>query len=480
MHKITVVGLGPGSAGQLSVETMELLKNGECVILRTAVHPSVSRLTEEKVNFIACDNFYEEGASFEDVYGNIVNFVLEKAQTQDVVYAVPGSPLVAERTVVLLRERAAAEKIALKILPSMSFLDLAYVELGIDPIAGLRIIDSSDFEALADAGKYPLMITQVYSKFVASDVKLALMDVLDDETPVWFLRNLGLPDEECRTVPLYELDRQENIDHLTSVFVPEYKEKVSVMDVRPLTDVMATLRSPGGCPWDMEQTHSSIRKSLIEEVYELLEAIDNMDYENMKEELGDVLLQVVFHTVIETENNNFRLDDVITDICKKLIIRHPHVFGSVEADNVETVLKNWDTIKKETKGQETYSDTLKSVPKNFPALMRAQKLSKRAARAGIEYDNAHDISALENAVKALENSADSDKAVVAKQLGEIMFTCASLARKLDLDAEEVLTDTNNNYIEKFEKTENAVRQNGQDMTALSINELDAYWREQNE
>ena len=137
MHKITVVGLGPGSAGQLSVETMELLKNGECVILRTAVHPSVSRLTEEKVNFTACDNFYEEGASFEDVYGNIVNFVLEKAQTQDVVYAVPGSPL--------------AEKIALKILPSMSFLDLAYVELGIDPIAGLRIIDSSDFEALADA-----------------------------------------------------------------------------------------------------------------------------------------------------------------------------------------------------------------------------------------------------------------------------------------------------------------------------------------
>ena len=119
-------------------------------------------LTEEKVNFTACDNFYEEGASFEDVYGNIVNFVLEKAQTQDVVYAVPGSPLVAERTVVLLRERAAAEKIALKILPSMSFLDLAYVELGIDPIAGLRIIDSSDFEALADAGKYPLMITQVY------------------------------------------------------------------------------------------------------------------------------------------------------------------------------------------------------------------------------------------------------------------------------------------------------------------------------
>ena len=224
-------------------------------------------------------------------------------------------------------------------------------------------------------------------------------------------------------------------------------------DINDLADIVVILRSENGCPWDKVQTHKSIKKDFLEEVYEVMEAIDCDSPEMMREELGDVLLQVVFHTVIETENNNFRLDDVITDICKKLIIRHPHVFGSVEADNVETVLKNWDTIKKET---------------------------KRAARAGIEYDNAHDISALENAVKALENSADSDKAVIAKQLGEIMFTCASLARKLDLDAEEVLTDTNNNYIEKFEKTENAVRQNGQDMTALSINELDAYWREQNE
>ena len=177
-------------------------------------------------------------------------------------------------------------------------------------------------------------------------------------------------------------------------------------DINDLADIVVILRSGNGCPWDKVQTHKSIKKDFLEEVYEVMEAIDCDSPEMMREELGDVLLQVVFHTVIETENNNFRLDDVITDICKKLIIRHPHVFGSVEADNVETVLKNWDTIKKETKGQETYSDTLKSVPKNFPALMRAQKLSKRAARAGIEYDNAHDISALENAVKALENSKE--------------------------------------------------------------------------
>lgn len=251
-------------------------------------------------------------------------------------------------------------------------------------------------------------------------------------------------------------------------------------DINDLADIVVILRSENGCPWDKVQTHKTIKKDFLEEVYEVMEAIDCDSPEMMREELGDVLLQVVFHTVIETENNNFGLDEVITDICKKLIIRHPHVFGNVEADNVETVLKNWDTIKKETKGQETYTDTLNSVPKNFPALMRAQKLSKRAARAGLEHDNAYDLKALENAVKALESCPDSDKNEAAKQLGEIMFTCAALARKFELDAEEVLTDTNNCFINKFEKTENAVRQNGQDMAALSIDELDAYWRKQNE
>lgn len=477
MHKITVVGLGPGSAGQLSVETMKLLKNGECVILRTAVHPSVSRLTEEKVNFISCDNFYEEGASFEDVYGNIVNFVLEKAQTQDVVYAVPGSPLVAERTVVLLRERAAAEKIALKILPSMSFLDLAYVELGIDPIAGLRIIDSSDFEALADAGKYPLMITQVYSKFVASDVKLALMDVLDDETPVWFLRNLGLLDEECRTVPLYELDRQENIDHLTSVFVPEYKEKVSVMDVRPLTDVMATLRSPGGCPWDMEQTHSSIRKSLIEEVYELLEAIDNMDYENMKEELGDVLLQVVFHARLAEEEGAFTMQDVVDEIVNKLIRRHPHVYGTIEVGSSDEVLQNWDAIKQTEKKERTH--VLDGVTKGQPALMRAYKLNSKAAKAGFDWPDNDGVwnKVMEEAAELKEAVAFKNKEEQEHELGDLLFSIAAYAKHIGLEPETALNAANNRFVKRFSYVESCVEESGREWHDFTLAELDGFWNE---
>ncbi len=477
MQKITVVGLGPGSAGQLSVETMELLKNGECVILRTAVHPSVARLAEENVQFIACDDFYEKGASFEDVYDSIVNFVLQKAETQDVVYAVPGSPLVAERTVVLLRERAAANGVALKILPSMSFLDLAYVELGIDPIAGLRIIDSSDFEALADAGKYPLMVTQVYSQLVASDVKLALMDVLDDETPVWFLRNLGLPDEECRSVPLYELDRQPNIDHLTSVFVPAQEGGASVMDVRPLTDVMATLRSPGGCPWDMEQTHASIRKSLIEEVYELLEAIDNLDYENMKEELGDVLLQVVFHARLAEEEGAFTMQDVVDEIVEKLIRRHPHVYGTIEVGTSGEVLQNWEAIKQQEKTERTH--VLDGVTKGQPALMRAYKLNSKAAKVGFDWPDNEGVwnKITEELAELKEAVASGTQAEQEHELGDLLFAIAAYAKHIGLEPETALNMANNRFVKRFSHVEERVEQSGKGWQAFTLEEMDAFWDE---
>ena len=197
---LTVVGLGPGAAGHLSLETLQLLEE-RFVILRTEIHPTVVELKRRGISYVSCDVWYEKEATFEEVYDKISSFVIEQAKEKDVVYAVPGSPLVAERTVTLLREKAKQDNIPLVIKPAMSFLDLAYVELGIDPIDGLRITDAQDFSALADVGQYPLMVTQVYNRMVASDMKLALMEILPDETEVYFLRNLGLDDEECRKVP---------------------------------------------------------------------------------------------------------------------------------------------------------------------------------------------------------------------------------------------------------------------------------------
>ena len=197
----------------------------------------------------------------------------------------------------------------------------------------------------------------------------------------------------------------------------------------------------------------------------------------LREELGDVLLQIVFHTQIEEEFNHYKLDDIANDVCQKLIIRHPHVFGNIDADNVDTVLKNWDNIKKETKGQETYSDTLKSVPKVFPALMRAQKLGKRAARAGMDFKGNDDcFESLKSEVYELEEALNNgDKNSAEEELGDLLFSCANMARKLGADAEQLLYNANEKFLKRFEAVENAVRQDGFDMQTLSIDSLDKYW-----
>lgn len=248
-------------------------------------------------------------------------------------------------------------------------------------------------------------------------------------------------------------------------------------DVYDLASIVSILRSENGCPWDKVQTHKSIKNDFLEEVYEVIEAIDFDSPEMLKEELGDVLLQVVFHTDIERREGHFDLDGIADDVCKKLIVRHPHVFGDVTADNVETVLKNWDSIKKETKGQESYTDTLKSVPKVFPSLMRAQKLGKRASRAGMDFKGTDDcFESLKSEVSELENEIKSGNTdAMAEELGDLLFSCANLARKLGLDAEQLLYDANEKFLDRFEAVENSVRQDGLDMPALSIDTLDAYW-----
>lgn len=248
-------------------------------------------------------------------------------------------------------------------------------------------------------------------------------------------------------------------------------------DINDLRDIMSILRSPQGCPWDREQVHKSIRNDFIEEVYEAVEAIDLEDTELLKEELGDVLLQIIFHCRIEEEKNSFDFDDICDELCKKLIIRHPHVFGDVTVSNSGEVLKNWDSIKKETKGQTSYTETLTSVAKSLPALMRAQKVGKRAMRAGMDFNDVMDT--IEN-VKC--ETAELEKAIISgkkediyEELGDLLFSCVNTARHLNIDAEEALVCATDKFIERFAETEDLVRLNGADMKALGIDQLDVYW-----
>lgn len=255
-----------------------------------------------------------------------------------------------------------------------------------------------------------------------------------------------------------------------------FKEHYNIDD---LVEIVKVLRSENGCPWDKVQTHSSIRSDFIEEVYEVIEAIDMDSAEMLREELGDVLLQVVFHSQIKTEENIFNFEDICNDICQKLIIRHPHVFGEITVNSCDEVLTNWEQIKQETKGQTTFTQTLESVPKTFPALMRAQKVGKRAAKSGMDFADITDaINRLKSEISELEAAvAENNQEKIREELGDVLFSCTNVARKADADSEIVLTDSTEKFIRRFARTEDLIRLKEIDMTSLGIDELDEYWEQ---
>ncbi len=255
-----------------------------------------------------------------------------------------------------------------------------------------------------------------------------------------------------------------------------FKDKYTFDD---LVEILRILRRPGGCPWDREQTHESIRRNFIEETYEAIEAIDNKDSELLCEELGDVMLQVVFHAQISEDEGEFDINEVCDGVCKKLIVRHPHVFSDVLAETSEKVLENWDKIKMQTKSQKTYTETLKSVSPALPALVRAEKVQHKAKNCGFDWDSvdgaleklSEEIGELRNAIK--EGNADSAH----EELGDVLFSAVNVSRFLDVDAEKALSDSTVKFISRFEKIENLARERNIDMKSASLSELDALWNE---
>ncbi|MBQ8028870.1 MAG: nucleoside triphosphate pyrophosphohydrolase [Clostridia bacterium] len=254
------------------------------------------------------------------------------------------------------------------------------------------------------------------------------------------------------------------------------KESYSFED---LLEIMALLRSPGGCPWDAEQTHESIRKSFIEETYEVIEAINKNDKALLCEELGDVLLQVVFHAQIEKEENSFDISHVIDGLCKKLVERHPHVFGSVKVDGTEEVLSNWDSIKRKSKGQKTQGSSMEKVPKELPALMRAQKVQEKARKDGFDWsDISGAYDALEKEVKELKLAAENESYErVIDEMGDVLFSAVNVSRFLDVDAEEALTVANDKFIKRYLTLEKIAEERNLNIKAMSLEELDELWDE---
>ena len=324
---IHVIGLGAGTLDQLPVGIYRFLTNVETeVFTRTNQHPVIKELEQEGMTFKSFDHVYEKHEQFEDVYRDITKQLVEAAQRQDIVYALPGHPFVAERTVQLLLEHK-SDHLHIKFHGGQSFLDPLFNALEIDPIEGFQLLDGTALDRSSIQLTNHLLIAQVYDSFVASDIKLTLMEDLPEGYPITIVDAAGSNNEKVTTLPLYELDREGTFSDLTTLYVAPQSSEHLTHTFDRLREVIATLRGPNGCPWDRKQTHESLRPYLIEEAYEVIDAIQEEDDDHIAEELGDVLLQVMLHSQIGEDSGFFSVDDVIRSITEKMIERHPHVFG---------------------------------------------------------------------------------------------------------------------------------------------------------
>lgn len=436
---ITIVGLGPGSPGLLTVEAWQVLREASEIYARTRQHPTVTSLPVSNLVH-SFDEVYESAATFAEVYEEIATRVIALGRrAAGVIYAVPGHPLVGEASVQRILSLAEQEGLPVRIVEGLSFVAAVCARLGLDALNGLQIADAT---ALAAAHypefnpDLPLLLGQLYSRDVAADVKLTLMMVYPDGHNVTVVRAVTTRDEVIRQIPLYKLDRSDDLDHLTALYVPPLPHPGSL---QAFQEVVAHLRAPEGCPWDREQTHRSLRPFLLEETYEVLQALDTEDMSSLKEELGDLLLQVFLHTQIAVEEQEFQMADVVSHIVAKLKRRHPHVFGQVQVSGAQEVLVNWERIKKEEKNDETGTEPFLGIPDTLPALARAQAIQRRATRLGFAWpDHADLVTIIESMGQKLRMVSPED---ADRLIGQMLFHLVRLADSLQVEAEDALRQT---------------------------------------
>jgi tetrapyrrole methylase family protein/MazG family protein len=525
--KVTIVGLGPGAIGLMTLQTLDVLRAAPRVILRTGRHPAAAQLANYGVNFTTCDDLYETHEAFEALYQAVVERVLDMAEREGaVVYAVPGDPLVAERTVSLLLERAAhRDELLVEVVPALGALNLMLERLQLDPGDGLIIADARDpqLRPLGEAPQadelaafhgamprinpsQPTIWLQVDTRMVAGDLKIMLLDQYPPEHPVTVVTALGVgAEEQVTTIPLEALDRGPAITHLTSLYVPPLPWQQRRHTITDLRVIMALLRSEHGCPWDREQQMPSLCKTIIEEAYEVVEAIQHEEPAAIADELGDLLLNIIFVAQLGAEEGVFTFDDAVQALADKLIRRHAHVFGEVEAHTAAAVLQSWEQIKAGERREKGEASIFDDVAHALPALARSQKLQKRAARVGFDWldfrgplmkvhEELEELSRelgitetwarppiLHDPLTPLpgmaERVAAAARARLVHEVGDIFFAAVNLCRFLHLDAEEVMREANDRFVRRFQRLEAEVQRRGQRVEDLPVSKLDAIWLE---
>ena len=448
MQPITIVSLGPDSAKLLTLASLEAMRGADALILRTARHGAAQALAREGIAFETLDALYERSEDFDELCAEAARELVGMARQKGALcYAV--SDPASDATVRALAQNLPKDCELLfagggTLSENAALAALAH---GVNT-ENLRTLTALSLCELRPQADCPQAIVEIDNRRLASDVKLWLGDLFDDETTVYFLENAAEPYARARPIPLLELDRQPRYDHRTALLVPA----VSVYErtranYEDFAQVIARLRAPGGCPWDREQTHHSLRRYMIEEACEAAEAMDGDDPMKLADELGDVLLQVVLCSEIASEHRDFTDRDVTTLVTRKMISRHAHVFGDLKAKDADAVVPMWENAKRKERGEQTPLERALDVPQALPALMRAQKVVRRLTSE--QPDRALKdaaIAGIEATVSRIREASAADQEAL---LGELLESCAALAHALDLDAETALRSATRKRLDRL-------------------------------
>ncbi len=492
---ITIIGLGPGSINDLTMQAHKLLAQAaadhQIVYFRTIIHPTVDPLKQAlpDLHIDSFDRLYDESEDWGTLYQQIAAEVCTLASEHPLIYAVPGHPSIGETSVQILLHLARERNLSTIVVAGLSFLEPVCTLLHLDPFdAGAQIIDATNLAALGIdelASKIipttPLLLVQVYNRRLASAVKLALSEFYPDEWPVKLVRAAGVDtDEAVIELPLYELDRNTYANHLSTLYVPPLDNLTALRLPETLRYIVMRLRrDPDGCPWDRQQTHQSIVRYLIEETYEVVEALEEHDMQHLAEELGDLLLQVYLHAEIARQEEDFSLGDVYEHISAKMLRRHPHVFGNTEVSSSGQVVQNWEEIKRQERARAgkdvAHESNLAGIPLASPALTVTQEYQKRAVKVGFEFSDIHDVYAkIAEEMQELQHAATPEE--LREEMGDVLFIVAKLARFLKIDAEEALRHANRKFRQRFQQMEQFARDEDRALTSYDQHEWRELWK----
>lgn len=464
---LKIIGLANGIYDLLSVGAARELQSADAVVLQSDKAPCADKIRKETKEFYTLDDFFEQASDFDELYQKSGEFIAELSAHKRVVFGVLGN-LNSNGFITALKNKTDFE-----IIPGASLESAAqcisgkYMEMD-----AYQSIDASDIRKLGLDSSSALIVTGIDNPLLASGVKLHLTGYFDDETPIVLI--IGM---EHKLIPVCDLDKQADYGiGSIAVFPPLKKTERTRYTFGDLVGIMERLRGRDGCPWDIEQTHETLRQYVLEEAYEVVHAVDTKDSAALADELGDLLLQVVFHAQIGVQRGEFDITDVVSNICAKMILRHPHIFGSVTVGGAEEVVTNWEAIKRNEKGLTTYTQTMSDIPAGMSALMRAAKIQKKAAQAGFDWENAADafVKVREEVAEFEEEVRNCKKADMENEAGDLLFAWVNVFRLMKINPEVALARTNQKFISRFSYIEQNARM---DLKNMTLNQLDVLWEE---